>query len=85
MCRGFVSVNRIYRIPTSYQRRTVFAQFVASALPADQLFHEEALDAYLRMIITDSVDRIELRRLLVDHGVLIRKPGSRIYRRAASS
>ena len=80
-CKAFVSGSLISGLPTSPRRFKEFCQFVLKVLPDRPTFHEEALNAYLDRATTSRVDVVEIRRMMVDEGVLQRGAGSRIYRR----
>ena len=80
-CKAFVSGSLISGLPTSPRRFKEFCQFVLKVLPDRPTFHEEALNAYLDRATTSRVDTVEIRRMMVDEGVLQRGAGSRIYRR----
>lgn len=80
-CKAFVSGSLISGLPTSPRRFKEFCQFVLKVLPDRSTFHEEALNAYLDRATTSRVDIVEIRRIMVDEGVLQRGAGSRIYRR----
>jgi hypothetical protein len=74
--KGYVRDGTIERLPDAVASRRRFAEFVADCLPSFVRVSEAELNTHLRAICADHV---EMRRLLVDEGILRRDAAGQTY------